>query len=64
MSDWYKFGTTLHNTIDDLFAFVMNPRVSTNNEEVRSLRNVMIHRKIRQGIDTPERMRTFRILMM
>ena len=53
-----KFMTKLGNAYEDLFRFVLDPRIpSTNNAAERGLREIVVHRKIRGSIRSKGTMR-------
>ena len=53
-----KFMTKLGNAYEDLFRFVLDPRIpSTNNAAERGLREIVVHRKIRGSIRSKNTMR-------
>ena len=53
-----KFMTKLGNAYEDLFRFVLDPRIpSTNNAAERGLREIVVHRKIRGSIRSKDTMR-------
>ena len=53
-----KFMTKLSNAYEDLFRFVLDPRIpSTNNAAERGLREIVVHRKIRGSIRSKGTMR-------
>ena len=52
-----KFMTKLSGAAEDLFEFVLDPRIdATNNAAERGLREIVIHRKIRGTLRSPESM--------
>ena len=52
-----KFMTTLKNACDNLFWYVLDPRISsTNNAAGRGVREWVVHRKIRGSIRAEETM--------
>ena len=53
-----EFTTKLGNAYEDLFRFVLDPRIpSTNNAAERGLREIVVHRKIRGSIRSKNTMR-------
>ena len=53
-----KFMTKLGNAYEDMFRFVLDPRIpSTNNAAERGLREIVVHRKIRGSIRSKNTMR-------
>ena len=60
----HKFGVTLHNAAPDLFTFVKYPGMpATNNMSERTLRPVVLHKKIRQMFRSATGMQTYSTLM-
>ena len=54
------FLTKLEGAADDLFAFVLDPRVQpTNNAAERGLREIVVHRKIRGSLRAEESMEIY-----
>ena len=54
------FLTKLEGAADDLFAFVLDPRIQpTNNAAERGLREIVIHRKIRGSLRAEESMEIY-----
>ena len=55
--DLQKFRTKLGNAYEDLFRFILDPRIPpTNNAAERGLREIVIHRKIRGSIRSEDTM--------
>ena len=55
--DLQKFRTKLGNAYEDLFRFILDPRIPpTNNAAERGLREIVVHRKIRGSIRSEDTM--------
>ena len=55
--DLQKFRTKLGNAYEDLFRFILDPRIPpTNNAAERGLREIVVHRKIRDSIRSEDTM--------
>ena len=60
----YDYGEKLRNAAPHLLTFVRHPDMEpTNNRSERSLRPVMLHKKIRLMFRTPVGMKVYGILM-